>query len=73
MEMHVANVRDILNSLEVKFGNDLREIIYDKKGRFRDYTYLYINNRLKNNPEDLASPLSDGDIVVLIPPITPNG
>ena len=60
-----SSVNDVLNEISSRFGERARDLLFNAKGQFREYSLVYVNNQLRS---DFAAPLRDGDVVLLIPP-----
>lgn len=63
---------DFLKLLCLEGEPDLKEALYDSKtGKLHEYIAVLVNGRHYNHlPEQLATPLQDGDEVAIFPPIT---
>lgn len=63
------SIKDLL-SLLVEERPEARDILYDVKGNLRDYVAIYRNNVIVVNPFDEDAALQEGDILLIVPPIT---
>ena len=63
------NVGELLRMLAEKYGEVTRNVLFDREGRFREYAFIYINNILQK-PVDTSVPLKDGDVILVIPPVS---
>jgi molybdopterin synthase sulfur carrier subunit len=64
-----GTVGELLRALVERYGESARNVLFDAKGNFRDYAFVYINNSLQK-PIDMSLPLRDGDVVLVIPPVS---
>lgn len=63
------NIGELLQTLAERYGGMTRNVLFDKEGRVREYAFVYINNILQK-PLDMSVPLGDGDVVLVIPPVS---
>lgn len=67
-----ATLRDLIITLERKYGNDLTEMLYNRKGEIRSTSWFLLNKqRVYHPPEKVA--LSFGDEVILTLPMLVGG
>ena len=59
VEVTGSNVGDCLNQL-VKQYPDLKDALFDKKGKLQNVVEIYVNME-SAYPEELAKPVKDGD------------
>jgi MoaD family protein len=64
-----STVGELLRILVERYPDSARNMLFDAKGNFRDYAFVYINNTLQK-PVDMSLSLKDGDIVLVIPPVS---
>ena len=64
-----GTVGELLQALVERYGESARNMLFDAKGNFRDYAFVYINNTLQK-PIDMSLPLRDGDVILVIPPVS---
>lgn len=64
-----STVGELLRTLVERYSESARNVLFDAKGNFRDYAFVYINNTLQK-PVDMSAPLKDGDIILVIPPVS---
>ncbi len=67
--VNADNVRELLRVLGERYGKTPRNVLFDEEGHLREYAFVYINNVLQK-PVDMAAPLKDGDIILVIPPVS---
>ncbi len=65
----VDNLGELLRTLAGRYGGVTKNVLFDEQGRVREYAFVYINNVLQK-PVDMSVPLKDGDIVLVIPPVS---
>lgn len=63
------NVAELVRTLAEKHGEMTKNVLFDREGRFREYAFIYINNVLQK-PVDMSVPLKDGDVILVIPPVS---
>ena len=63
------SVGELLRFLGETYGKTQRNVLFDEKGHLRDYAFVYINNVLQK-PVDMSVPLKDGDVILVIPPVS---
>jgi MoaD family protein len=64
-----STVGELLRILVERYGDSARNMLFDAKDNFRDYAFVYINNTLQK-PVDMSLPLKDGDVILVIPPVS---
>ena len=65
VEVAGSNVGDCLNQL-VKQYPDLKDALFDKKGKLLNVVEIYVNME-SAYPEELAKPVKDGDELTIVP------
>lgn len=60
---------ELLRSLAESYGGSARDVIFDAEGGLREYAFVYLNNVLQK-PLDMSVQLEDGDVVLVIPPVS---
>ena len=63
------NLGELLRTLADRYGKMERNVLFDEAGRLREYVLVYINKVLQK-PLDMSVPLRDGDLVLVIPPVS---
>lgn len=66
IELEAGTLNEVVQSL-VERNPAVKELLFNTHGRVRGYTLFYVNNTVQN-PLDLSRKLSDGDLVLLVPP-----
>jgi MoaD family protein len=65
------NVASLLDELVKRFGEKLTEHLYHSGTReLRKTVNILVNGRGLNLPHELDTPLKDGDIVAIFPPVS---
>jgi molybdopterin synthase sulfur carrier subunit len=67
--VNADSVGELLHFLGERYGKTQRNVLFDEKGHLRDYAFVYINNVLQK-PVDMSVPLKDGDVILVIPPVS---
>lgn len=63
-------VNDVLDRLSKENGKAFKEYVYDRKtGEVRGFLQFLVNGRSVSSSGGLASELSDGDVLVILPPV----
>ena len=63
------NMGELLRILAERYGKTPRNVLFDEEGRLREYVFVYTNNVLQK-PVDMSVPLKDGDVILVIPPVS---
>lgn len=69
LEMVDGSTVDDLLSIIVKQYPDLTKLVYDEEGVFREYLEVAVNKTDIIGLKGLETTLSDGDTVLIMPPI----
>ena len=64
-----STVSDLLQQLCEEQGSKFRNIVFDEKGNLRRYIKLLVNGRGVHVLQGLETPLSEGDIIAIFPPV----
>ncbi len=64
-----GNLGELLRTLAERYGKTPRNVLFDEAGHLREYAFVYINNVLQK-PVDMSVPLKDGDVILVIPPVS---
>ena len=62
-------VLDLLNQLCEERGTKFCNIIFEENGKLRRYIKVLVNGRGLHVLQGLGTPLSDGDVIALFPPV----
>ena len=70
----VADVASLINELVRRFGKKLAEQLYEPgTRRLRETVHILANGRGINLLEGLKTPLKDGDVIAIFPPVSGGG
>lgn len=69
VELKGTTVNDLLHQLCTEQGAHFSNTIFDEQGALRRYIKLLVNGRGLHVLQGLDTPLSDGDIVAIFPPV----
>lgn len=64
-----STVRDLITRLVAIYGGKLRGYMYDDEGRLLDYLMFSVNEQDIRSLDGYETVLSDGDRVLVMPPI----
>jgi len=65
-----VTVNDVLDRLSKEYGTAFKEYVYDRKtGEVKCFLQFLVNGRSVSSSGGLASELSDGDVLVILPPV----
>lgn len=61
----------VLNRLGKEYGRAFNEYVYDRKtGEVKGFLQFLVNGRSVSSSGGLASELSDGDVLAILPPVS---
>ncbi len=64
-------INGLLKCLSEKYGKDFDEYVYDlKTGEAKGFLQFLVNGRSPSETKGLDSPLSDGDVLAIVPPVS---
>jgi len=63
------NVGTLLRTLGERYGKTSKNVLFNEQGHLREYAFVYINNVLQK-PIDMSVLLKDGDVILVIPPVS---
>lgn len=69
IDVKALTIRDVINLLIIRYGEDFRNAIYDKNGKLKRFINIYINGRDIRFLNYLDTKLSNGDEISIIPTI----
>ncbi len=62
-------INDLLNQLCDERGQKFCNIVFDQDGQLRRYIKVLVNGRGLHVLQGLDTPLTDGDVIALFPPV----
>lgn len=66
-----ATVDSVLKCLSTKYGKEFDEYVYDPKTReVKGFLQFLVNGRSLSGAKPMESPLSDGDVLAILPPVS---
>jgi MoaD family protein len=66
-----ATVSSVLKCLSTKYGKEFDEYVYDPKTReVKGFLQFLVNGRSLSGAKSIESPLSDGDVLAILPPVS---
>ena len=66
-----ATVNSVLKCLSTKYGKEFDEYVYDPKTReVKGFLQFLVNGRSLSGAKPMESPLSDGDVLAILPPVS---
>ncbi len=60
---------DLIEFVVAKYGALFRRYVFDDEGRERDYLSFMVNGVSVHSREGFDTPLADGDVVAILPPV----
>jgi len=67
--VNAGTLGELLRTLADRYEKIQRNVLFDETGRLREYAFVYVNKVLQK-PLDMSVPLRDGDLVLVIPPVS---
>lgn len=64
-----SSVRDLIDILVERYGGEFERYIYDAEKKSRSYLSYMLNGININSLEKFDTPLKDGDVFSLLPPV----
>ena len=62
---HKGSIKDLMNILTEKYGNEFKDALFDKEGNLRDYMKIIVNGEDVESTGGLKSNVEDNDEVVI--------
>jgi MoaD family protein len=60
---------DLMELVVAKYGVVFRRYVFDDEGRERDYLSFMVNGVSVHSRDGFDTPLTDGDVVAILPPV----
>lgn len=67
--LEAKNIADVLEQLLKKFGEKLKETLYEKSGKVKSYYIFLLNGRVIESNRFAQTKLNPGDVLHIFPPI----
>lgn len=64
-----VTVKDVLDELVRRHGQEFKDYLYDSGGRVREYLQLLVNGKSISLLEETHTKLKEGDKVAIVPPV----
>lgn len=64
-----SSLGELFRTLVDRYGKSARDVLFDSGGKIREYASIYVNKTLQK-PLDMSVPLKDGDVILIIPPVS---
>jgi MoaD family protein len=66
-----VTMNSVLKCLSTKYGKEFDEYVYDPKTReVKGFLQFLVNGRSLSGAKPMESPLSDGDVLAILPPVS---
>ena len=62
-------VQEVIDILSNQFGDKFRKMVLESDGSLKSYFHVLVNGRHVRLQQGLQTPLSEGDVVAIFPPI----
>jgi adenylyltransferase/sulfurtransferase len=70
VEVSASTLREVMDKLVVKYGDALRERIFDPSGKLKRLLNFYVNGKNVRFLKQLETPLNDDDEVLILPTVS---
>lgn len=67
--LNEGTVKDLLKQLSDDQGPQFRHTVFNEQGNIRRYIKLLVNGRGIHVLQGLKTPLADGDVIAIFPPV----
>lgn len=68
-QLEAEIVQEVIDILSNKFGDKFRKMVLEPDGSLKSYFHVLVNGRHVRLQQGLQTPLSEGDVVAIFPPI----
>jgi molybdopterin synthase sulfur carrier subunit len=62
-------VQEVIDILSNQFGDKFRKMVLEPDGSLKSYFHVLVNGRHVRLQQGLQTPLNEGDVVAIFPPI----
>ena len=69
VDLEASTVKEALNILTIKYGEELKKRLFDEKGKVRRFINIYINGKDIRFLKQLDTELNDNDKLSIIPAV----
>ncbi|MFB0503309.1 MAG: ubiquitin-like small modifier protein 1 [Candidatus Bathyarchaeia archaeon] len=69
VEISGSVLREVMNTLSAKYGEQFQDKIHDQKGKLRRFINIYVNGRDIRFLDHLNTQLNEGDKVSIVPAV----
>lgn len=68
-QVTAVNIQDVIDILGKQFGEKFNRMLLEPDGSLKSYFHVLVNGRHVRLMQGVQTPLSDGDVVAIFPPI----
>ncbi|MFX1576269.1 MAG: ubiquitin-like small modifier protein 1 [Promethearchaeota archaeon] len=68
-QLKAEDVQEVINTLSKQFGEKFDKMVLEPDGSLKSYFHVLVNGRHVRLQQGLQTPLSEGDVVAIFPPI----
>ncbi|MHA2406502.1 MAG: ubiquitin-like small modifier protein 1 [Candidatus Hermodarchaeia archaeon] len=68
-QLEAEVVQEVIDILSNQFGDKFRKMVLEPDGSLKSYFHVLVNGRHVRLQQGLQTPLSEGDVVAIFPPI----
>ncbi len=68
-QLEADDVQEVIDILGHKFGDKFKKMVLEPDGSLKSYFHVLVNGRHVRLQQGLATPLTEGDVVAIFPPI----
>lgn len=68
-QLEAKDVQEVIDILGSKFGDKFNNMVLEADGSLKSYFHVLVNGRHIRLLQGLATPLTEGDVVAIFPPI----
>ncbi|MFW9933947.1 MAG: ubiquitin-like small modifier protein 1 [Candidatus Thorarchaeota archaeon] len=68
-QLKAEDVQEVIDTLSKQFGEKFDKMVLEPDGSLKSYFHVLVNGRHVRLQQGLQTPLSEGDVVAIFPPI----
>jgi molybdopterin synthase sulfur carrier subunit len=68
-QLKAEDVQEVIDILSKQFGDKFSKMVLEPDGSLKSYFHVLVNGRHVRLQQGLQTPLSEGDVVAIFPPI----